>query len=164
MCLITTNIEPTVLREPLTAYKVVAINKLTPRSKRVTINSIHYKQEWKLGKVYFLPVSSIISHITPGSRFLKSETRYNVNVGFHLYTKDPEQYLDNYQTDPFTQAADMGPFAILEGVIPAASNIWGNDDEIVSDCFVPKKCYTYIPRKSFLGIKRKPKKLYYKTK
>ena len=159
MCLITTNIEPIVLKESLTAYKIVAIHKLAPRSKRVTINSVYYKQEWKLGRVYFLPTSSIISHITPRP----SKTHFDINVGFHLYTKDPEQHLSNYKDDPFMKAAHMGPFAILEGTIPAGSDIWGNDDVIVSDCFVPKKCYTYIPRKPFLGIKRKPKKIYYKT-
>lgn len=163
MCLITNNIEPIVLREPLTAYKVVAIHKLSPRSKKVTINSIYYKQEWKLGRVYFLPVSSIISHITPRPHFLQEDTYYDINVGFHLYTKDPEQHLNNYRDDPFMTAARMGPFAILEGTVPAGSNIWGNDDVIVSDCFVPKKCYTFIQRKPFSGIKRKPKKLYYKT-
>lgn len=159
MCLITTNREPIVLREPMTVYKVVAIHKLAPRSKRVIINSIYYKQEWKLGRVYFLPISSIISHITPRP----SKTHFDINVGFHLYTKDPEQHLSNYQEDPFMKAVHMCPFAILEGTIPAGSNIWGNDDVIVSDCFVPKSCYTYILRKPFLGIKRKPKKLYYKT-
>lgn len=163
MCLITNNIEPTVLREPLTAYKIVAINKLSPRSKKVTINSIYYKQEWKLGRVYFLPTSSIISHITPRPYFLQSNTHYDINVGLHLYTKDPEQHLNNYRDDLFMTAARMGPFAILEGTVPAGSNIWGNDDVIVSDCFIPKKCYTFIQRKPFLGIKRKPKKLYYKT-
>ena len=163
MCLITNNIEPTVLKEPLTAYKIVAIHKLSPRSKKVTINSIYYKQEWKLGRVYFLPVSSIISHITPRPHFLQENiTHYEINVGFHLYTKDPEQHLDNYQTDPFMEAAGMDPFAILEGTVPAGSNIWG-DDEIVSDCFVPNRCYAFIARKPFLGIKRKPKQIYYKT-
>lgn len=161
MCLITNNIEPIVLREPMVAYKIVAINKLS--SKKVTINSIYYKQEWKLGRVYFLPVSSIISHITPRPHFLQSNTYYDINVGLHLYTKDPEQHLRNYQDDLFMETARMGPFAILEGTVPAGSNIWGNDDVIVSDCFVPKKCYTFIQRKPFLGIKRKPKKFYYKT-
>ena len=159
MCLTTTNIEPIVLKESLTVYKIVAIHKLTSRSKKVTINSIYYKQEWKLGRVYFLPTSSIISHITPRP----SKTHFDINVGFHLYTKDPEQHLSNYKDDPFMKAVHMGPFAILEGTIPAGSNIWGNDDVIVSDCFVPKKCYTFIQRKPFLGIKRKPKKFYYKT-
>lgn len=159
MCLITTNIEPIVLKEPLTAYKIVAIHKLAPRSKKVTINSIYYKQEWKLGRVYFLPTSSIISHITPRL----SKIHFDINVGFHLYTKDPEQHLSNYQNDAVFEVAHIGPFAILEGTIPAGSAIWSNDDEIVSDCFVPKSCYTFISRISFLGIKRKPKKLYYKT-
>lgn len=155
MCLITTNIEPTVLRESLTVYKIVAIHELS--RKKVTINSIYYKQEWKLGRVYFLPTSSIISNIIPRP----SKAYFEINVGFHLYTKDPEQHLSNYQDDPFMKATYMGPFAILEGTVPAGSCIWGNDDVIVSDCFVPKKCYTFIPRKPFLGIKRKPKKVYY---
>lgn len=161
MCLITTNREPIVLREPMTVYKVVAIHKLAPRSKRVIINSIYYKQEWKLGRVYFLPISSIISHITPRP----SETHFDINVGFHLYTKDPEQHLRNYQDDPIMETAHIGPFAILEGTIPAGSNIWISRDEemMVSDCFVPKSCYTFIPRKSIFGIKRKPRKLYFKT-
>lgn len=165
MCLITTNIEPTVLKEPLTAYKVVAINKLY-HSKKVIIDNIYYKQEWKLGRVYFLPTASIISNIIPRPHFLQENiTHYEINVGFHLYTKDPEQHLSNYKDDTFMKAANVGPFAILEGTVPAGSNIWGNDDVIVSDCFVPKKCYTFIQRKPFLGIKRKPKKkLYYKTK
>lgn len=161
MCLITNNIEPTVLRKPMTAYKIVAIHKLS--RKKVTINSIYYKQEWKLGRVYFLPTSSIMSHITPRPYFLDVDVHYEINVGFHLYTKDPEQCLRNYQDDPIMEAAHIGPFAILEGTIPAGSNIWSDFDVIVSDCFVPKKCYTFIQRKPFLGIKRKPKKFYYKT-
>ena len=161
MCLTTTNREPIVLREPMTVYKIVAIHKLTPRSKKVTINSIYYKQEWKLGRVYFLPTTSIISHIIPRP----SKTHFDINVGFHFYTKDPEQHLNNYQDDPFMKAAHMGPFVILEGTVPAGSNIWvsENEETIVSDCFVPKSCYTFVPRKSFLGIKRKPKKIYYES-
>lgn len=159
MCLITTNREPIILKEPLTAYKIVAIHKLA--HKKVTISSIYYKQEWKLGRVYFLPTTSIISHIIPRP----SKTHFDINVGFHFYIKDPEQHLSNYKDDPFMWAAHIGPFAILEGTVPTGSNIWisRNEEEIVSDCFVPKSCYTYIPRKPFLGIKRKPKKIYYKT-
>ena len=161
MCLITTTQNPTILREPMTVYKIVAIHKLTPHSKKVTINSIYYKQEWKLGRVYFLPTTSIISHII----LRPSKTHFNINVGFHLYIKDPEQHLNDYKDDPFMCAARLGPFAILEGTIPAGSNIWlsVNKEEIVSDCFVPKRCYTFIPRKPIFGIKRKPKKLSFKT-
>lgn len=161
MCLTTTNREPIVLREPMTVYKIVAIHKLTPRSKKVTINSIYYKQEWKLGRVYFLPTTSIISHIIPRP----SKIDYDVNVGFHFYIKNSEQYLSIYQDDSIFEATYVGPFAILEGTVPAGSNIWisKNKETIVSDCFVPKSCYTFVPRKPIFGIKRKPKKVYYYT-
>lgn len=157
MCLYTNNKESKVLREPMTAYKIVAISSLV--HKKVTINSVYYKQEWKLGRIYSLSKEDIEFHITPRP----SKTHFDINVGFHLYIKDIEQHLNNYQTDPILEAAHIGPFAILEGVVPAGSYVWGSPDaaEIVSDCFVPKSCYTFIPRKPFLGIKRKPKKVYY---
>lgn len=158
MCLRTTNKESTVLREPMTAYKIVTVHKTS--RKKVTINSIYYKHEWKLGRTYYLSKKDIEANILSNTL----NTYHEINVGFHLYLKDPKQHLEAYQDDPF-MTIPIGRFAILKGVIPAGSNIWTSpyEPEIVSDHFVPKKCYTFIQRKPFLGIKRKPKKLYYKT-
>lgn len=154
MCLITSSPIPVVTTKPMTVYKIVNAHKIS--KNRVTINSCIYDaQEWKLGRIYSLSKEEIQQHIIKDPCGNKS--RCAITKGFHFYTKISEY---NF----YEQNLDNGEFlSILEGVIPAGSNIWISvyGDEIVSDCFVPKSCYTFIERKPFLGFKRKPKKVYY---
>lgn len=153
MCLKTRSPIPVVTTKPMKVYKVVNAHKIS--KKRVTINSCIYYHEWKLGRLYSISTDEIQQNIIKNN-LIKSE--YLVTKGFHFYTKITDYYT--------TQIPGSNEFsAILEGSIPAGSNIWISKygDEIVSDCFVPNRCYAFIARKPFLGIKRKPKQIYYKT-
>ena len=150
MCLTTRSRIPAVTTKSMTVYKIVIAHRIS--KKRVTINSYYHKwHKWQLGRIYSLSNEEIQKYIINDRHY------YGITKGFHFYKEIPEcSYYEHIPTcETFA--------AVLEGVIPAGSNIWTSIDgnEIASDCFVPKSCYVPIQRKPILGIKRKLKKVYY---